>query len=64
MNVEYRIVNENGQKMHALYIEEDGYKPVLLSKKDQFRKLLAKFMKVNDYEFNIKVKQAREKKTH
>ncbi len=60
MDVVYKISKENGKKMHALYIEELGYKPVLLAKKDQFRKLLGKFIKVNDYEFNIKVKQSRE----
>ena len=59
MSVEYRTLTQHGQKMHALYITEPGQEPVLLSKKDMFRKLVDKFMNVNEYEFNIKVEQAR-----
>lgn len=60
MEVTYKNSYEDGQRMHSLYIEEPGYSPVLLAKKDMFRKLISKFQHINQYEFDIKVKQARE----
>ena len=60
MEVTYKNSYEDGQRMHSLYIEEPGYSPVLLAKKDMFRKLISKFEHINQYEFDIKVKQARE----
>lgn len=59
MVVTYKTTKEDGKKMHALYIEQEGYEPILLSKKDQFRKLASKFMHVSDYEFAKKIEQNR-----
>ena len=60
MTVVCRDVYEGKKKSPALFVEETGYKPVLLAKKDTFRQLIGKFHYINKYEFEIKVKQARE----
>ena len=49
-------IYSNGKKQFALYAkEEDTGRQVVLSQKDQFRKLLEKFTHINEYEFNLKM---------
>ena len=49
-----RILKDNKPK-YAL-VASKGDKQVILSTKDQFRKLIEKFMHINEYEFNLKTK--------
>lgn len=46
-------------KQYALYAVKDGMKPgdyAVLTVKDQFRKVLEKFLRINRYEFEVKTK--------
>lgn len=47
----------DGKQHHALYVTKKGMKPeeyILLTVKDQFRKVVEKFLHINKYEFDIK----------
>lgn len=47
--------SKDGKKIFSLYAEEPGKTPVLLTTKDNFRKIIEKFTHINEYEYNIKV---------
>ncbi len=55
MEVVYKKVFKDDKRQFALVARKDG-KEVTLSVKDQFRKLVEKFMHINEYEFNVKTK--------
>jgi hypothetical protein len=60
VTVVYDKVNLNGKTQHVLYAVKDGMKPgeyIVLSVKDQFRKLVEKFMHINEYEYTMKMAQ-------
>ena len=60
VNIVYDKVNLNGKTQHVLYAVKKGMKPgeyVVLSAKDQFRKLVEKFMHINEYEYTMKMAQ-------
>lgn len=47
----------NGKPNYALYAKKEGMKPteyVVLTVKDQFRKVVDKFMHINKHEFELK----------
>ena len=54
LTIAYKRGYENGQEMHSLCAIENGKEPIVLSKKDQFRKLVQKFLYMNEYEFKTK----------
>ena len=45
---------KDGKRMFSLYAEEAGKEPVLLTTKDNFRKVVEKFTHINEYEYNLK----------
>ena len=54
----HKKISHNPQQ-HALYATKEGMKPeeyIVLTVKDQFRKVLEKFQRINQYEFDIKTK--------
>lgn len=53
ITIRYNKGFANGKPSHMLYASENG-KDVLLTAKDQFRKLLDKFSYMNEYEFKLK----------
>ena len=53
ITISYERINEEGKMKHAL-IAQKGDKKVVLSTKDQFRKIVEKFSHINEYEFKIK----------
>ena len=53
ITIRYNRGYANGKPSHMLYASENG-KDVLLTAKDQFRKLLDKFSYMNEYEFKLK----------
>ena len=60
VNIIYDKVTLNGKTQHVLYAVKDGMKQgeyVVLSTKDQFRKLVEKFMHINEYEYTMKMAQ-------
>lgn len=54
LTITYKKGFENGLPVHSLYANEAGKEPILLTAKDQFRKLIQKFSYMNEYEFKIK----------
>ena len=54
LTITYRKGFENGVPSHILYAKEEGKAPIVLTKKDQFRKLIQKFSFMNEYEFKVK----------
>ena len=46
---------KDGKKMFSLYAEEPGKDSVLLTTKDNFRKVVEKFTHINEYEYNLKM---------
>lgn len=54
--ISYERVRENGEMKHAL-VAQKGDKKVTLSVKDQFRKIVEKFSRMNEYEFQTKWNQ-------
>lgn len=54
LTITYKKGFENGTPIHILYANEAGKEPILLTAKDQFRKLVQKFSYMNEYEFKIK----------
>ena len=62
VTVIYQKVHLNGQTQHALYAVKEGMQPgdyVVLTVKDQFRKVLEKFLRINKYEFDVKTKDVK-----
>lgn len=57
--LEYHKVIKDGITKHRLTAEREGMKPVLISEKDQFRKLIEKFQRMKKGELYIKIKQAK-----
>lgn len=56
--------NEDGEARHALYaFDEKNDRFVVLTAKDQFRKLLKKFSFMNEYEFKVKMGMIEKKPT-
>ena len=47
----------NGKIQHVLFAEKDGTK-IILTQKENFRKLLNKFMRLNKIEFNLKMENS------
>ena len=54
ITISYKKEFTKGQPVHSLYASEPDKSPVILTKKDQFRKLLEKFSYMNEYEFKLK----------
>ena len=54
--ISYERTRENGELKHAL-VAQKGDKKVVLSTKDQFRKLVEKFSNMSEYEFRTKWEQ-------
>lgn len=54
LTIGYKKGFENGKEMHSLLAMENGKNPIILTAKDQFRKLIQKFLYMNEYEFKIK----------
>ena len=54
ITISYKKGFENGAPTHALYANQEGKDPILLTKKDQFRKLIQKFSFMNEFEFKTK----------
>ncbi|MGN0031034.1 MAG: hypothetical protein ACI37Q_03670 [Candidatus Gastranaerophilaceae bacterium] len=54
LTISYKRSFQNGLPTHSLYANEAGQPPILLTVKDQFRKLIQKFSYMNEYEFKIK----------
>lgn len=54
LTIEYKKEFINNTVSHSLYATEAGKTPILLTVKDQFRKLIQKFSFMNEYEFKIK----------
>lgn len=54
ITISYKKEFTKGQPVHTLYASESGKSPVILTQKDQFRKLLEKFSYMNEYEFKLK----------
>lgn len=56
INISGRRMYHNGEASYALYARDNNTgKSVLLTAKNQFRKLLEKFSYMNEYEFNVKM---------
>jgi len=55
MRVSHKRIFEDGKPQYALLVN-NGDKQAVLTVKDQFRKIVEKFMHINEYEFNIKTK--------
>jgi hypothetical protein len=53
--------HKNGVISHCLYAIKDTMDPVLISSKDQFRKLLDKFRYINKHELYVKIHAAQVK---
>jgi len=53
ITISYERIREDGELKHAL-IAQKGDKKVILSQKDQFRKLVEKFSRMTEYEFRQK----------
>lgn len=53
ITIHYNRGYANGKPAHMLYASKNG-DDILLTAKDQFRKLLDKFSYMNEYEFKIK----------
>lgn len=59
IDVVYDKVLMNGKTQHVLYAKTQDMKPgdyIVLTAKDQFRKVLEKFTHINKYEFDVKTK--------
>lgn len=54
LTIGYKKSFVNGTPSHTLYAAEEGKPPIILTAKDQFRKLIQKFLFMNEYEFKIK----------
>ena len=54
ITISYKKSFERGVETHALYAEQEGNEPILLTKKDLFRKLVQKFSFMNEFEFKTK----------
>lgn len=54
ITIRYSKELKNGETVHALYADELGKKPVLLTAKDQFRKVIKKFSFLSEREFKTK----------
>ena len=54
LTITYKKGFNNGSPVYSLYANEEGKEPILLTAKDQFRKLIQKFSYMNEYEFKIK----------
>ena len=54
ITISYKKSFERGVETHALYAEPKGNEPILLTKKDLFRKLVQKFSFMNEFEFKTK----------
>lgn len=54
INIEYKKTFQDGKEMHSLFAIEKDKEPIVLATKDQFRKLIQKFIYMNEYEFKIK----------
>ena len=50
---------KDGKRYFSLYAVSDNMKPVLLTSKDKFRKVLDKFMRLTKGELYTKIKQAK-----
>ena len=53
ITISYEKTREDGELKHVL-LAQKGDKKVILSKKDQFRKLVEKFSNINEHEFKTK----------
>lgn len=56
ITISYERVSQDGKIQHAL-IAQKGDKKVVLSTKDQFRKIVEKFSHMNEHEFKTKWNQ-------
>ena len=56
ITISYERVSQDGKIQHAL-VAQKGDKKVVLSTKDQFRKIVEKFSHMNEYEFKTKWEQ-------
>jgi hypothetical protein len=54
----YKNSSKNGNPQHILYATKEGMQPVLITKKDQFRKVIEKFRHLNKHELYTKIHQA------
>ena len=54
ITIEYKKMYKDGNLSHAL-CANDGTKEVVLTAKDQFRKMLEKFSYMNEHEFKTKM---------
>ena len=60
VDIIYDKINLNGKTQYVLYAVKKGMKPgeyVVLAIKDQFRKLVEKFTRINEYEYTMKMAQ-------
>lgn len=58
VTVYYSKKNINGKDMHVLTAVDDSLIPakrIILTSKDLFRKVIDKFSRINEYEFNVKM---------
>jgi hypothetical protein len=56
ITISYERTRENGELKHSL-VAQKGDKKVVLSTKDQFRKIVEKFSNMSEYEFRKKWEQ-------
>lgn len=54
LTISYQKGFKEGKPTHSLFATEEGKKPILLTEKDMFRKLIQKFSYMNEYEFKVK----------
>lgn len=57
----YKKERKDGTLMHCLYAVKEGMDDVLITAKDQFRKLLDKFRYINKHELYVKIHAAQVK---
>lgn len=55
MRISHKKIFKDGKPQYVLLVTKDG-KQAVLTVKDQFRKIVEKFMHINEYEFNMKTK--------
>lgn len=56
--IKYAKESKDGKQIHSLYAEKEGLS-VPLTQKDQFRKVIEKFMRMTKGELYVKIKQFR-----
>lgn len=55
VTIDYKSVINEGKREHILFASKLGESPVVLTAKDQFRKVLEKFSYMSEFEFNTKM---------